>query len=198
MATLTGMGFPEIRCQKALLATGNTADAEAAMNWLFQHMEDADIDDPIVPAAASTSAALVDDATVSLICDMGFSPAQARQALRETGGSADRAVDWLFNHPDATGDDATAAPTAGEVGTSATTSADRPGSSATPATYKLKAFISHKGPSVHSGHYVAHVDEGDGVGWVLFNDEKVVRAEGGAQSAEKLAPQAYLYVYTRV
>ena len=39
MAQLEGMGFPTIRCQKALLATGNN-DAEAAMEWLFGHMED--------------------------------------------------------------------------------------------------------------------------------------------------------------
>lgn len=40
MAQLEAMGFPAIRCQKALLATGNTADAEVAMGWLFEHMED--------------------------------------------------------------------------------------------------------------------------------------------------------------
>lgn len=39
LSQLEAMGFPLIRCQKALLATGNS-DAEAAMNWLFQHMED--------------------------------------------------------------------------------------------------------------------------------------------------------------
>lgn len=39
MAQLEGMGFPQVRCQKALLATGN-ADANAAMEWLFAHMED--------------------------------------------------------------------------------------------------------------------------------------------------------------
>ena len=39
MDQLLGMGFPEIRCQKALLATGNE-DPQAAMEWLFQHMED--------------------------------------------------------------------------------------------------------------------------------------------------------------
>lgn len=39
MAQLQAMGFPPVRCQKALLATGN-ADPEAAMNWLFAHMED--------------------------------------------------------------------------------------------------------------------------------------------------------------
>jgi ubiquitin carboxyl-terminal hydrolase 5/13 len=39
MAQLEGMGFPAVRCQKALLATGN-AGAEAAMEWLFEHMDD--------------------------------------------------------------------------------------------------------------------------------------------------------------
>jgi len=39
MAQLEAMGFPTIRCQKALLATGND-DPEAAMEWLFGHMED--------------------------------------------------------------------------------------------------------------------------------------------------------------
>jgi hypothetical protein len=38
-AQLEAMGFPQIRCQKALLATGNS-DPEAAMEWLFAHMED--------------------------------------------------------------------------------------------------------------------------------------------------------------
>lgn len=36
---LEGMGFPLIRSQKALLATGNSS-GEAAMEWLFGHMED--------------------------------------------------------------------------------------------------------------------------------------------------------------
>ena len=40
MAQLAAMGFPTIRCQKALLATGNN-NPEAAMEWLFGHMEDA-------------------------------------------------------------------------------------------------------------------------------------------------------------
>lgn len=39
MAQLEGMGFPTVRCQKALLATGNS-DPAAAMDWLFAHMED--------------------------------------------------------------------------------------------------------------------------------------------------------------
>jgi ubiquitin carboxyl-terminal hydrolase 5/13 len=39
LSQLEEMGFPLVRCQKALLATGNS-DSEAAMEWLFAHMED--------------------------------------------------------------------------------------------------------------------------------------------------------------
>jgi len=60
--------------------------------------------------------------------------------------------------------------------------------------------VSHKGPSVHSGHYVAHVkvptaDDEQGE-WVLFNDEKVVRAD--EESVNELKKLAYLhYVFER-
>ena len=100
-------------------------------------------------------------------------------------------MDWLFSHPEETGEEAApaaAAPAAPAVG----------GSAVLPARYRLKAFISHKGPSVHSGHYVAHVRvpaEG-GEMWVLFNDEKVVKAD--AESVKDLKRFAYLYVFERV
>jgi ubiquitin carboxyl-terminal hydrolase 5/13 len=73
------------------------------------------------------------------------------------------------------------------------------GSSNIPAQYRLKAFISHKGFSVHSGHYVAHIRY-DGKDpdeeWVLFNDEKVVQAD--IESVNLLRKLAYLYIFERV
>ena len=68
------------------------------------------------------------------------------------------------------------------------------GSAALPARYRLKAFVSHKGPFMHSGHYVAHVRT-EAAGWVLFNDEKVVKAD--AKSVRDLKKLAYLYVFER-
>ena len=65
-----------------------------------------------------------------------------------------------------------------------------------PTEYKLIAFISHKGPSVHSGHYVAHIRKGAEGNWILFNDEKVVNAEGS--SVEELKKLAYLYFFVKV
>jgi ubiquitin carboxyl-terminal hydrolase 5/13 len=110
----------------------------------------------------------------------------------------ERAVEWLFSHPDDDGSEAPQ-PTTQQAQTLY-------GTKDAPVRYKLKAFISHKGPSVHSGHYVAHIrkqfeqldhvggDE-DG-GWVLFNDEKVVRAD--RESVKELKKLAYLYVFERV
>ncbi|KAF9563466.1 ubiquitin carboxyl-terminal hydrolase 14 [Agrocybe pediades] len=200
MAQLEAMGFPAIRCQKALLATGNS-DPEAAMEWLFSHMEDPDIDDPIQPTSQSgggQSAPEPDEGQIAMLADMGFTHAQARKALRETGGNAERAVEWLFNHPDDSGEETASAPTTSEANASP---APLPGRTDTPARYKLIAFVSHKGPSVHSGHYVAHIRksgmeedvEGD---WVLFNDEKVVKAD--AESVKDLKKLAYLYFFVRV
>lgn len=101
MAMLEGMGFPTIRCQKALLATGNS-DVDAATNWLFEHMEDPgvslpyysfylgsciseDIDAPIqVGSGGGGGAPEPSPEMISSLADMGFSHNQARKALRET------------------------------------------------------------------------------------------------------------------
>lgn len=111
------------------------------------------------------------------------------------GGDAERAVDWLFSHPDDMGEDVSSSDAAG-AGASAPPAIG--GASTLPARYRLKAFISHKGPSVHSGHYVAHirVNTGTEESWVLFNDEKVVKAD--AESVRDLKKLAYLYVFERV
>lgn len=106
----------------------------------------------------------------------------------------ERAVEWLFSHPDDMGEvENDASPSAPP-----TSKPDPGGSSELPARYRLKAFISHKGPSVHSGHYVAHIryDGPDGDEWVLFNDEKVVRAD--EESVAALKKLAYLYIFERL
>ena len=106
LAQLEAMGFPEIRCQKALLATGNS-DPEAAMEWLFAHMEDPgkffhdpllfaarhllypncayiDIDAPIALSTRRGGGPEPSSEQIAMLADMGFLPAQAKKALRET------------------------------------------------------------------------------------------------------------------
>lgn len=146
MSSLQQMGFPQNRCERALHATGNS-DANAAMEWLFAHMEDADIDEPLVIEADAPSTSSIDPEKVENLGNMGFAPAQARKALRETGGDMERAVDWLFNHPGDQGDDQ-----ADEGSAPVETSLqENPGSSELTATFELQSIVCHKGTSIHTG-----------------------------------------------
>lgn len=189
---LMGMGFPRVRCEKALQATGN-ADPEAATGWLFEHMEDPDIDVPLQAtssAAGCASSAAVDPEKIENLGNMGFSAPQARQALKETGGDMERAVDWLFSHPDAVGDFGDdAMPEAN--GSAAPTAADQIVEDTKPAKFSLNSIVCHKGSSIHAGHYVAFIKKKEG--WVLFNDEKV--ALGG--DVDEMKKFAYIYFFRR-
>ncbi|KAH3665415.1 hypothetical protein OGAPHI_003599 [Ogataea philodendri] len=191
MNTLLGMGFPENRCKRALYATGNK-DAEAAMNWLFAHMEDPDIDEPFDPSAQSSSKSESEQEVQSLI-SMGFTETLSRKALLMTKGNVELAVEWLFSHPD---DDGVLPEV--EADESPEEHIKRLEANSQPGdNYILKAVVCHKGASIHSGHYVAFIKgKVDGVqSWLLFNDEKVVRAtEDNLREIEK---SGYIYLYER-
>lgn len=60
--------------------------------------------------------------------------------------------------------------------------------SSLPANYQFQSIISHKGTSVHCGHYVAHVFKDQE--WVLFNDDKVVNSQPPLE-------EAYVYILGR-
>ena len=51
---LVEMGFTELRAQKALVRTSNNG-LEGAINWLTDHLEDADIDEPIGELSMKTA-----------------------------------------------------------------------------------------------------------------------------------------------
>ncbi|EIE79390.1 hypothetical protein RO3G_04095 [Rhizopus delemar RA 99-880] len=138
---LMAMGFSENRCKRALLNTGHNG-AEVAMNWMFEHMEDPDIDDPL-PTESSGQTESPAENQILMLQDMGFTAAQAKKALRETV------------------------------------------SATPPFNYQLDSFVSHKGTSVHCGHYVSHVYKNNE--WVLFNDNKV------AVTPNPPVGEAYLY-----
>jgi ubiquitin carboxyl-terminal hydrolase 5/13 len=84
------MGFPTIHCKKALLA--NPGNPDAAVQWLFEHMDDPDIDAPL--STSSSSAPPADPAMISMLQDMGFTAPQATKALRETVGTFMLRLDW--------------------------------------------------------------------------------------------------------
>ncbi|KAI9805269.1 MAG: hypothetical protein M1833_005722 [Piccolia ochrophora] len=197
---LEGMGFPRVRCEKALHATGNS-DAEAAMTWLFGHMEDPDIDTPVDLSAGNHQGGGVPSAAspeqIETLGAMGFGPPQARKALKETAGNMERAVEWLFNHPDDQGDYEADRP-GGAPNELAKPAKEMPGKDSVPANFQLHSIVCHKGGSIHAGHYVAFirkaVDDGGSISWVLFNDEKVVKAA----DVEEMKKFAYVYFFKAV
>ena len=151
LSQLEGMGFPRVRCEKALHATGN-ANPEIAMNWLFAHMEDPDIDEPLNLAGAGSgggASASISPESIEMLGAMGIGAPQARKALKETGGDIERAVDWVFSHPDDQGDFG---------GDDAATDAPAPegekamaGNADVPASFRLQSIVCHKGASIHAG-----------------------------------------------
>ncbi|TAQ83689.1 hypothetical protein B7494_g7979 [Chlorociboria aeruginascens] len=189
---LESMGFPPNRCLKALHATGNT-DAQSAMEWLLTHMDDADIDAPLDLGAEEAAPSVADPEKVEMLGAMGFGPPQARKALRETGGDVERAVEWLFSHPDDQGEFEEDSHV-----TVDSSAKEPPGNSVLPAAFQLQSIICHKGASIHSGHYVAFIRKvipgENSLSWVLFNDEKVVQAH----DVEEMKKFAYVYFFKRV
>lgn len=192
LGQLESMGFARVRCEKALHATGN-ADPEAAMNWLFSHMEDPDIDEPVNLGGGGEASSSADADKIDQLGDMGISAPQARKALRECNGDVNRALDWVFSHPDDQGDfgeDEPASPAQPKP---------LPGSEQLPARFELQSIVCHKGASIHAGHYVAFIrkavpGEGKERQWILFNDEKVVKAV----DVDEMKKFAYIYFFRMV
>jgi ubiquitin carboxyl-terminal hydrolase 5/13 len=145
-AMLEAMGFPKVRCEKALHATGNT-DANAAMEWLFGHMDDPDIDAPLDLGGGGGAAYTADPEKLVMLESMGLGGPRATKALKETNGDVERAIEWLFSHPDDEGD----AEEAADAGEGANKGAAEAGSSALPANFQLQSIVCHKGTSIHTG-----------------------------------------------
>ena len=148
LAQLEAMGFPRVRCEKALHATGNR-DAETAMAWLFEHMEDPHIDAPLDLGGASGQSANggANPESVEALGAMGISAPQARKALKETDGDVNRALDWVFSHPDDQGDFGDEHISDAPVGSEKKMA----GSAELPAAFQLQSIVCHKGASIHAG-----------------------------------------------
>lgn len=154
LSQLEAMGFPRVRCEKALHATGNS-DSEAAMNWLFSHMEDPDIDTPLNIGGGGgqqTGGTSIDPESIEMLGAMGISAPQARKALKETGGDVTRALDWVFSHPDDQADFGDDEAGSGDAAPAAAVG-EKPlaGSAELPARFRLQSIVCHKGASIHAG-----------------------------------------------
>lgn len=145
---------------------------------------------PAAKAGAATSVPAASAESIEQLASMGFTAAQARHALRQCDNNVERAVDWLFNHPEAGLDEpepaaAAAAPAVAPVVAAAAVDA-------APKHYQLFGFILHKGNTIQSGHYVAYLWSAERSHWILFDDERVSISE------KPPIDQAYLYLFRRL
>lgn len=185
VAELAAMGFSRAKCQRALLKTDNQG-IEAAMNWILEHGDDPAEEESSSPGGAgSAGQSAVPSELIQVLVEAGFAVDKARRALSETGGDVERAFDWILSHPE---EDLEAS--VGSAVPLATATAARD------AVYDLAAFISHKGPSIHCGHYIAHIRNPQKPGqWIMCNDERIVVAD--PQPPTSAARAAYIYIYRR-
>jgi len=216
------MGFNEHGCRRAALATGN--NTEAAMEWVFAHMEDPDFNEPLqsplmaaaadaampssgappAPAAAAAAAAAADPESIMTLSSMGFSEAHASAALGACSGNMERAADWLFSHSDDL--DGAVAQLSAAAGAGASSGSGGGGGGSTtaappvdgPGIYKLRAMVSHIGKTTGSGHYVCHALKP--VGAEPGGAEKwvIFNDANVALSAQPPREHAYIYLYERV
>mmetsp|Transcript_1729 Transcript_1729/g.5222 ORF Transcript_1729/g.5222 Transcript_1729/m.5222 type:complete len:830 (+) Transcript_1729:24-2513(+) len=189
VSQLMAMGFSENGSKRAAIATSN-ANAEVSMEWVLQHMNDPDFNDPIPTDIPAQQQDEVNAEHIQNLQSMGFSTKQAKAALVATTGDIERAADWLFSRMD---DIDTAVAEVLREKEQPKTSENPDGKSDVndgPGEYELAGIVSHIGKHTQVGHYVAHMKK-DGK-WVLFNDEKV------AVSAKPPKDLGYLYLFKRV
>ncbi|GFS18934.1 ubiquitinyl hydrolase 1, partial [Elysia marginata] len=185
---LMDMGFPREACKRAVFHTKNQG-AEAAMNWVMEHMDDPDFAMPFEPPQSNSGAASAGSKAafeanpegLAMLMSMGFNVDQATKALKATNNDTERAVDYIFNHADELDQ-----PMETEDSTTQGEAKFRDGAE----KYKLVAFISHMGTSSSVGHYVCHILRNGH--WVIYNDEKVALSENPPKDL------AYLYLYQRI
>uniref|UniRef100_A0A7N6AP58 Ubiquitin carboxyl-terminal hydrolase n=1 Tax=Anabas testudineus TaxID=64144 RepID=A0A7N6AP58_ANATE len=185
---LAEMGFPLEACRKAVYYTGNMGP-EMAFNWIIAHMEEPDFAEPLTlpsmmdpgpstsdnPEGATPMGSSPPEESIAILTSMGFPRTHSIRALKATNNNLERALDWIFTHPE-------------EEEENRETSGPRVKDG--PGRYELFAFISHMGASTMSGHYVCHIKkEGR---WVIYNDHKVCLSERPPKDL------GYIYFYHRL
>eukprot|EP00040_Diaphanoeca_grandis_P027879 m.159692 g.159692 ORF g.159692 m.159692 type:complete len:829 (-) comp31148_c0_seq1:27-2513(-) len=190
---LTHMGFSENGCKRAVKACG-AQGIEAASNWIFEHMEDADFNNSLetTSAAKSNEKAKPSDEQLMMITSLGFTNEQAEAALVATDLSTERAAEWLFSRMDNL--DAAVAEVNATQSNSDVLATDEDATTSDvddgPGKYELISIISHLGKNTGSGHYVCHIKRNNQ--WAIFNDRKV------GESKSPPLDVGYLYIYKRV
>lgn len=187
MQQIMEMGFSRNKAVHALVQTGNLG-SEAAMEWLFQHMDDPEVGYTLVENEEDRVLTNIPQESVEILLAAGFTDLQARKALEASGLDVNQAYEYLLMTPGAsrTLTFSKLAPSAPKKTSSAHSQLTK---------YELVAFISHRGPSIHCGHYVAYRKDNNGR-WVLCNDVRLVYPK--PEMIRDAASKAYIFFYKQM
>lgn len=188
LSQLKEMGFSDNACIRALYHTGNGADGDIAVQWLFEHIEDSDINDPLTIASGKNDAELVKKAHE--MSEMGLGYDKCLKALKLNDGDMNRSVEWVFTHGEEAEEEAKEVEKREEkVGHEEICG----------VSYELSDVVCHKGASVQSGHYVMFHRSVDAstqeTHWILYNDEKIVQYD---TDEDEIKRNGYIFIYKRV
>merc|ERR1711881_238956 len=185
---ITPMGFTVNAAKRAI---HQCKDVEPALEWLFGHMDDADINTPLYVSKPSTSStkptSTFNEEHIGFITSMGFNVAQAKHALRANNQNPETALNWIFDNMDEISQISEQMDTNPEPDTP-----KEPTFTDGSAEYVLRSFVSHMGSNATAGHYVAHIrkdinkDE-----WIIVNDDKAFT------SVKPPINYGYVYIFER-
>ena len=184
-------GFTRNACIRALKVNDNNDNIELSLNWIFDHIEDDDINEPLKEEDEGLKG--VDQESLSMMMSMGLSEKLCIKGLTLKNGKMEQAIDWVFNNMDDNGE-LDAAPTKAQVSSGNKYLNE-------PKKYALQSVICHKGNSVHSGHYVAFIKKviDSSAAWVLYNDEKIIKLEEtNPNKIEDIGVNGYIYIYKKI
>jgi len=200
--SVEGMGFSKNGAIRAAKATNN--DIEAAINWVMEHMADADFNEPLPKPTVSLSEgnsgkkndnAAVDEESVGVLMSMGFDTEASSFALKKCQGNVERAADYLFSRTNEQIMNEISEEKGQPSANTESPTSQSPGDANVSTKYVLRSVISHVGRSTSSGHYVAHINQakpGKTSRWIFFNDEKVVLAQNPPMDL------GYVFLYERI
>jgi ubiquitin carboxyl-terminal hydrolase 5/13 len=133
---------------------------------------------------SKSPAALVPEPLIQELLNMGFSHSQAEGSLKKCDNNLERAVDYLFSHPDENFDNQSQI----QIGTQINPLHEvKEINKENSPVYDLYAFITHLGRNTSHGHYVCHIKKGND--WIYYNDSRVTIAD------EPPLHKGYIYFY---
>eukprot|EP00003_Mantamonas_plastica_P004347 TRINITY_DN1343_c0_g1_i2.p1 TRINITY_DN1343_c0_g1~~TRINITY_DN1343_c0_g1_i2.p1 ORF type:complete len:930 (-),score=365.62 TRINITY_DN1343_c0_g1_i2:259-3048(-) len=170
---LLAMDLNENASKRALIECDN--NAEMATMWVFEHMGDPGVTDPLPEPDAAQEGPEVNPSALSILTGAGYSEIVATKALLVCNNDVEAAQKFVqafpYDESPIPGGLEQAQPLDGN------------------GEYDLLGFITHRGSSASSGHYVAHVKVGDD--WVIYNDSDVARSE------TRVAQHGYIYFWVK-